>query len=74
MKAVIQSFVTMGFDETDSMRSTIEVYWRYFEIPFLEATSTYYQRVSKSFLHTHSLTEYLAKVTILGNSVCYLCS
>ena len=61
VKAVVQSFVALGLDESDSTKSTLDVYREYFEKPFLMATSEYYSRESKQFLAENSVVEYMKK-------------
>jgi len=62
VKSIVDSFVSLGLDENDSTKSTLDVYRRYFEIPFLEATTTYYQVESKQFVAENSVVEYMKKV------------
>ncbi|KAF2401737.1 cullin-2 [Trichodelitschia bisporula] len=61
VKAVVQSFVCLGLDESDSRKPTLEVYKDYFEKPFLAATSEYYSRESKQFLADNTVVEYMKK-------------
>jgi cullin 1 len=61
IKAVVDSFVSLGLDESDSTKPTLEVYKQYFEKPFLEATLDYYSRESKQFLAENSVVEYMKK-------------
>jgi len=49
--------VSLGLDESDSTKSTLEVYKQYFEEPFLKATSEYYLQESKQFLAENSVVE-----------------
>jgi cullin 1 len=61
IKAVVDSFVSLGLDESDSSKSTLDVYKEYFEKPFLNATSEYYTSESKQFLAENSVVEYMKK-------------
>jgi len=61
VKSVVQSFVALGLDESDSTKSTLEVYKKDFEEPFLRATAEYYSRESKQFLAENSVVEYMKK-------------
>ncbi|KAF2762209.1 Cullin-domain-containing protein [Pseudovirgaria hyperparasitica] len=64
IKSVVDSFVSLGLDESDSNKSTLDVYKEYFEKPFLEATAAYYQKESKEFLAENSVVEYMKKAEI----------
>ncbi|KAF1949702.1 Cullin-domain-containing protein [Byssothecium circinans] len=61
IKSVVDSFVSLGLDEQDSSKSTLEVYKEYFEVPFLDATGKYYDNESKQFLAENSVVEYMKK-------------
>lgn len=61
VKSVVDSFVSLGLDENDSAKSTLDVYRKFFEQPFLEATTTYYQMESKQFVAENSVVEYMKK-------------
>lgn len=61
IKSVVDSFVSLGLDESDSTKSTLDVYKEYFEKPFLEATAAYYDNESKQFLAENSVVEYMKK-------------
>jgi cullin 1 len=61
VKSIVDSFVSLGLDENDSTKSTLEVYRWYFEKPFLAATKTYYQVESKRFVAENSVVEYMKK-------------
>ena len=54
--------VALGLDESDSNKSTLDVYRQYFEVPFLQATRKYYQEESRQFLAENSVVEYMKKV------------
>ncbi|KAI9829341.1 MAG: hypothetical protein M1819_006404 [Sarea resinae] len=61
IKSIVDSFVSLGLDEADSTKSTLDVYRYYFEKPFLEATTKYYQNESKQFVAENSVVEYMKK-------------
>ncbi|KAG6000568.1 hypothetical protein E4U54_001369 [Claviceps lovelessii] len=61
IKQVVDSFVSLGLDEADPSRSTLEVYRYHFERPFLAATTDFYQAESKQFLAENSVVEYMKK-------------
>jgi cullin 1 len=61
IKAVVDSFVSLGLDESDSSKTTLDVYKEYFEKPFLKATTEYYDHESKQFLAENSVVEYMKK-------------
>jgi cullin 1 len=64
VKSIVDSFVSLGLDENDSTKSTLEVYRKFFEVPFLDATTAYYQIESKQFVAENSVVEYMKKVRI----------
>ena len=61
IKNVVDSFVSLGLDEADSTKSTLDVYRYHFERPFLEATTKYYENESKQFVAENSIVEYMKK-------------
>lgn len=61
IKSVVDSFVSLGLDESDSTKSTLDVYKEFFEKPFLKATLEYYNNESKQFLAENSVVEYMKK-------------
>ena len=61
IKSIVDSFVSLGLDETDSTKSTLDVYRFHFERPFLAATKTYYQQESAQFVAENSVVEYMKK-------------
>lgn len=64
IKNIVDSFVSLGLDETDSTKSTLDVYRFYFERPFLEATKKYYARESAQFVAENSVVEYMKKAEL----------
>lgn len=61
VKSVVDSFVSLGLDETDSTKSTLDVYRFHFERPFLDATTKYYEHESARFVAENSVVEYMKK-------------
>ncbi|KAF8457588.1 Cullin [Kalaharituber pfeilii] len=61
VKLIVDSFVSLGLDENDSSKSTLDVYRVFFEKPFLEATMNYYRMESKQFVAENSVVEYMKK-------------
>ncbi|KAH8681498.1 Cullin [Xylariales sp. PMI_506] len=61
IKQVVDSFVSLGLDEHDTTKSTLDVYRFHFEKPFLAATEEFYQAESKQFVAENSVVEYMKK-------------
>ncbi|KAK0701670.1 Cullin [Lasiosphaeria miniovina] len=61
IKQVVESFVSLGLDEGDSSKTTLDVYRFHFEKPFLEATKGFYKNESKQFVAENSVVEYMKK-------------
>ena len=61
IKSIVDSFVSLGLDESDSTKSTLDVYRFHFEKPFLEATKKYYTKESNQFVAENSVVEYMKK-------------
>lgn len=61
IKSIVDSFVSLGLDENDSTKSTLEVYRFYFEKPFIAATRIYYENESRQFVAENSVVEYMKK-------------
>ena len=61
IKAIVESFVSLGLDEADSTKGTLDVYRYHFEKPFLAETQKFYQRESKQFVAENSIVEYMKK-------------
>ncbi|GAB7349008.1 hypothetical protein MBLNU459_g7981t3 [Dothideomycetes sp. NU459] len=61
IKSVVDSFVSLGIDEQDSSKSTLDVYRQYFEKPYLESTQKYYANESRQFLAENTVVEYMKK-------------
>ena len=54
--------VALGLDESDSTKSTLDVYKEHFEKPYLKATADYYSLESRQFLAENNVVEYMKKV------------
>lgn len=61
IKQVVESFISLGLDENDNSKSTLDVYRFHFERPFLEATEEFYRAESKQFVAENSVVEYMKK-------------
>jgi cullin 1 len=61
IKQVVDSFVSLGLDDQDSSKTTLDVYRFHFERPFLEATKAFYTAESKQFVAENSVVEYMKK-------------
>lgn len=61
IKAVVDSFVSLGLDDADPSKPTLDVYRFHFERPFIAATRSYYQTESQQFLAENSVIEYMKK-------------
>lgn len=55
----IRSFVALGIDPQDLKKLNLNVYIQHFEKPFLESTRQYYRKLSREYLASHSVTEYI---------------
>ena len=67
----LTKIVSLGMDESDPTKSTLDVYRFNFEKPFLEATTKYYQNESKQFVAENSVVEYMKKVgAVRGRVTC----
>ena len=61
VKKVVDSFVSLGLDEADTNKQSLDVYRDAFEIPFIEATERYYRNESEAFLAENSVSDYLKR-------------
>lgn len=64
IKSIVDSFVSLGLDEADPTKSTLDVYRFNFERPFLEATRVFYETESKQFVAENSIVEYMKKADL----------
>ncbi|KAJ1902069.1 ubiquitin ligase (cullin) of SCF [Kickxella alabastrina] len=63
VKSVVDSFVSLGNDETGVQSKKMEVYDKYFLKPFIEATAKYYRIESDRQLQEGTIIEYMVKVS-----------
>lgn len=61
IKQVVDSYVSLGLDEHDATKSTLDVYRFHFEKPFLAATEKFYEAESAQFVAENSVVEYMKK-------------
>jgi len=61
VKKVVDSFVSLGLDDTDTNKACLDIYKEHFEIPFIDSTEKYYKQESESFLAANSISDYLKK-------------
>ncbi|KAJ1561545.1 hypothetical protein HK096_004291 [Nowakowskiella sp. JEL0078] len=61
IKKVVESFVSLGLDDSDSTKSTLDVYREYLEKPFLDDTEKYYTTESEKFIGENPVTDYMKK-------------
>lgn len=61
VKKVVDSFVSLGLDESDIGKISYEVYHEHIEAPFLDATERYYRHESERFLAANSAADYRKK-------------
>ncbi|KAI9327739.1 Cullin [Zopfochytrium polystomum] len=61
IRNVVDSFVSLGLDENDATKATLDIYKQYFEQPFIQATEAYYKAESTKFISEHSITDYMKK-------------
>ncbi|KAL4073148.1 Cullin [Scleroderma yunnanense] len=62
VKKVVDSFVSLGLDNSDLSKVSLDVYKQHLEIPFLGATEKYYEQESEAFLAENSVSDYLREV------------
>lgn len=63
IQKALQSFVSLGLDESNTRKTNMGVYEQYFEAPFVEATRAFYKTESETFLVNHSVVEYIKKAS-----------
>jgi cullin 1 len=61
VKKVVDSFVSLGLDDSDTNKACLDIYKEHFETPFIDATEKYYKQESESFLAESSVSDYLKK-------------
>jgi cullin 1 len=62
IKAVLDSFVSIGLNNANPSQVCFDFYEQHFEALFLDATETYYRQIAMSFLAEHTISEYLRMV------------
>jgi len=58
---LIAFLVSLGLDEQDTNKASLEVYKADFEAPFINATEKYYTAESEAFLQSNTVSDYLKK-------------
>jgi len=61
VKKVVDSFVSLGLDDTDTNKACLDVYRDHFELPFIETTEKYYKHESETFLAANTVSDYLKR-------------
>jgi len=61
VKKVVDSFVSLGLDDSDTNKASFDVYRTHFEGPFITATEQYYTQESEAFLAENSVSAYMKK-------------
>jgi cullin 1 len=61
VKKVVDSFVSLGLDNTDLNKECLDIYKEHLEAPFIAATDQYYKKESEAFLAQNSVSDYLKK-------------
>jgi cullin 1 len=51
----------LGLDETDPSRKTLDIYKRFFEVIFIDATKKYYGSESEKFLAANTVVAYMRR-------------
>ncbi|KAI6353891.1 hypothetical protein MCOR25_008843 [Pyricularia grisea] len=61
IKQILDSMVSLGLDENDASKTTLDCYRFHFEKPFIAATEAYYQKESRAFVAENTVVEYMKK-------------
>lgn len=61
IRQIIDSMVSLGLDENDSTKTTLDTYRYHFEKRFIDDTRRYYQDESSEFVAKYSVVEYMKK-------------
>ncbi|KDQ20808.1 hypothetical protein BOTBODRAFT_26822 [Botryobasidium botryosum FD-172 SS1] len=61
VKKVVDSFVSLGLDDSDTNKASFDVYRTHFETPFITATEQYYTQESEAFLAENSVSAYMKR-------------
>lgn len=54
--------VSLGLDETDFKKQTLNEYAKHFQVPFLAATEGFYKEESENFISENNVMDYMKKV------------
>jgi cullin 1 len=54
--------VSLGLDQADFRKSTLEIYTKHFQTPFIDASEVYYQSESEKFISENTVIDYMKKV------------
>ena len=54
--------MSLGLNESELSKASLEVYSASFQKPFIESTKLYYQRESATYLAENSVVDYMKKV------------
>lgn len=54
--------VSLGLDEADFKKSTLDIYAKHFQEPFIRSTEAYYKIESEKFISENSVVDYMKKV------------
>ncbi|KAJ2724476.1 ubiquitin ligase (cullin) of SCF [Coemansia sp. Benny D115] len=63
VKSVVDSFVSLGHDDTGVLSKKMEVYDKYFLKPFIKTSVNYYRIESDHLLQEGSLVDYMIKIS-----------
>lgn len=61
IKAIVDSYVSLGLDQNDHSKTTLEIFQTYFSVPFVAATRIYYENEARQFVAENSVVEYMKK-------------
>jgi cullin 1 len=61
VKKVVDSFVSLGLDDSEVSKVCLDDYEEHFEAAFIDVTEKYYKGKSESFLAENSISDYLKK-------------
>lgn len=61
VKKVVESFISLGLDETDMNKVCLDIYRDHFRLPFIETTERYYKHEPKTYLTANTMSDYLRR-------------
>lgn len=61
LKQVVQSLVSLGMDERDVKKSSLDLYVKHLENPFISSTQEFYKVASDAYISSQSVPEYIVK-------------